>query len=162
MECAMVPIKGQEVKRLQVIEYGYLFNDLDICKVDMRFIVLKRPVALGILLYLCSQALCISWYRKEVNSIISRISEKKKLCTENGMPGLKNDSGCFHSPPGLWKCYVSCMLWLCMYISDEILELANQSMSVRSRFVRMSSKMAMLLREQRWRVRLSFLKDLCE
>ena len=50
-----------------------------------------------------------------------------------------------------------------MYIfSDEILEIANQSMSVRSRFVRMSSEMAMLLREQRWRVRLSFLKDFRE
>ena len=56
------------------------------------------------------------------------------------------------------------MLWL-MYISqsDEILvEVANQPMSVRSRFVRMSAKMAMLLREQRWRVRLSFLKDFRE
>ena len=35
-------------------------------------------------------------------------------------------------------------------------------MSVRSRFVRMSSKMVMLLREQRWRVRLSFFKDFGE
>ena len=35
-------------------------------------------------------------------------------------------------------------------------------MSMRSRFVRMSAKMAMLLREQRWRVRLSFLKDFGE
>ena len=54
------------------------------------------------------------------------------------------------------------MLWLCTCSSDEILELANQPMSMRSRFVRMSAKMAMLLREQRWRVRFSFLKDFCE
>lgn len=35
-------------------------------------------------------------------------------------------------------------------------------MSMRSRFVRMSAKMAMLLREQRWRVGFSFLKDFGE
>ena len=111
----------------------------------------ETTVALGNLLYLCVPKRYVSrGHRKEVNSIRSRMRKKKKSYVQkNGLEGLGNDSSCFHSPPGLWErliCLAAGMLWLCTFISDEVLQVVNQPMSVRSRFVRMSSEMAMLLR----------------
>ncbi len=98
-------------------------NDLDICKVDMRFTEVERPVALGILLYLCvpKRMYLSRGYRKEVNSIISRTSGKKKLCTEKmAWQDSETTVASYFSiqPPGLWEMLiVSCSRHaLVMYI----------------------------------------------
>ena len=62
--------------------------NLGICKVDMRFTEVERPVALGILLYFCvpKRMYLSRGYRKEVNSIISRTSGKKKSYVQKKWP----------------------------------------------------------------------------
>ena len=67
---------------------GYFFNDSDICKGD------RLSIGNHVIFDVCSQALCIylsRGYRKEVDSIISRMSTKKKKAMYR-KNGSSNDS----------------------------------------------------------------------